>query len=356
MKNVAILTSYLKDYIKYEFYFPSEQLLKEIFNENGLEIHYVSPHYYDRNKKHFTQHVVIGKDDMEIIDKPYKPDLLWVRMGHALYHLEEMFEDADFLCAPTMRLKHIDSNKYQMYQYLDAYQPKSTLLSTFYFYPWLQEEFTPRVVVKPIAWSGGYWIDFYTKPELTSMEIFKKYAWTESLHIVQNYQNFSKWVPGITDGNHDLRVVFLGERPTFSIVRVPKKWSLKSNIADGWSQFSLPIHKIPDEVIELCKWAQKDLKIEKADIYSLDFAFCGDEWKRYLIELNSAPGIRFPDEDKQYQFDFFHDLAQYMSMLIDVNQSRNIDAWLDLTAWSAAFLDRHTKPAKKKVTSKKTSK
>jgi len=59
MKNVAILTAYLKDYVKYEFYFPSEQLLKKIFNDNDLEIHYVSPHYYDAEKKEFTQHVVI---------------------------------------------------------------------------------------------------------------------------------------------------------------------------------------------------------------------------------------------------------------------------------------------------------
>lgn len=151
MKKVAILTSYIRDYVKYEFYFPSEQLLKQIFNERDIEIHYVSPHYYDQINKEFTQHVVIGENDMEIIDEAYKPDLLWVRMGHALLHLEEMFADADFLCAPTMRLKHIDANKYQMYQYLKPYQPNSTLLSTFYFYPWLQEEFTDKVVVKPIA-------------------------------------------------------------------------------------------------------------------------------------------------------------------------------------------------------------
>ncbi len=285
---------------------------------------------------------------MEIVDAPYKPDLLWTRMGHALHHLEEMFEDADFLCAPTMRLKHIDSNKYQMYQYLKPYQPNSTLLSTFYFYPWLQEEFTDKVVVKPIAGSGGYGIEFYTKPELTSMEIFKKYAGTEGLHIVQNYQNFSKGAPGITDGNHDLRVVFLGTTPPFSIVRVPKKGSLKSNIADGGSQFSLPIENIPTEVLEICALAQRDLKINKADIYSLDFAYCNDDAKWYLIELNSAPGIRFPDEDKHYQYKFFQDLAEYMHLLIAENRARTFTASLETSTASSAFLDRHTQPVKTK--------
>lgn len=161
------------------------------------------------------------------------------------------------------------------------------------------------------------------------MEIFKKYAGTEGLHIVQNYQNFSKGAPGITDGNHDLRVVFLGNKPTFSIVRVPKKGSLKSNIADGGSQFSLPLDQIPAEVMEICALAQKDLKVDGPDIYSLDFAFCTDDAKWYLIELNSAPGIWFPDEDKHYQYAFFHDLAQYMHDLIEENKATTFTPKLD---------------------------
>lgn len=59
MKNIAILTSYMKEYVKYDFYFESEQLLRKMFNDSDLEIHYVSPHYYDVEKKHFTQHVMI---------------------------------------------------------------------------------------------------------------------------------------------------------------------------------------------------------------------------------------------------------------------------------------------------------
>ena len=60
-----------------------------------------------------------------------------------------------------------------------------------------------------------------------------------------------------------------------------------------------------------------DLGIQDNDVYSLDFAYCGNEKKRYLIEVNSAPGIRFPDEDIQYQHDFFHDLAKHTVKLIN---------------------------------------
>ena len=58
-KKAAILTSYQKRYKKHDFYFPSEKELKRIFNEQDMELHYVSPHYYDMKNGYFTEHVVL---------------------------------------------------------------------------------------------------------------------------------------------------------------------------------------------------------------------------------------------------------------------------------------------------------
>lgn len=66
----------------------------------------------------------------------------------------------------------------------------------------------------------------------------------------------------------------------------------------------------------MCKDIQTDLSIHETDVYSLDFAYCADEDKRYLIEINSAPGIWFPEEDKHYQHKFYHDLADHFHYLI----------------------------------------
>ncbi|USN55052.1 MAG: hypothetical protein H6765_00045 [Candidatus Peribacteria bacterium] len=217
------MTNYQREYVKYDFYFPSEQLMKKVFADNGIELHYVSPHYYNPKKKSFSEHVEIGKKDMEIVKKEYTPDILWIRTSHALYHMEEMFADADFVVTPSMRLKKIESDKYQVYRFLEKYQPKTSLLTAFYFYPWLQNEFANRLVVKPLSGSGGYGIQFYDKKDLLSMEAFQDYAGTEALHLVQEYKNFSEGAPGLVEGNHDLRVCFLGEKPTFSIIREPKK-------------------------------------------------------------------------------------------------------------------------------------
>lgn len=329
MKRIAILTAYQKEYVKYDLYFPSEKLLKWMFKDEGLELHYVSPHYYDYEKKEFTQHVAIEEHDLKVYHEPYQPDLVWVRMGQALYHVDELFADAPFVTVPSMRLKHIDSDKYQMYQYLKDFQPQSTLLTTYYFYPWLQDQFTKKVVVKPITGSWGYWIEFYTKEELRSPEVFQKYVWTEGMHLVQEYRNFSWGAPGIAKWTHDLRVVFFCKKPVFSMVRVPKKGSLKSNIAGWGSQFSLPLKDIPEKVIALCEQAQEKLMVDLNDMYSLDFAYCSDEKKWYLIELNSSPGIWFPDEDKEYQYQFFNDVAEYFHDILAVEDAKNDDKEVD---------------------------
>jgi hypothetical protein len=55
--------------------------------------------------------------------------------------MDHMFAFAPFETVPSMRLKHIESKEFQ---------PKTALLSQFYCYPWLQKEFTKKVVVKPV--------------------------------------------------------------------------------------------------------------------------------------------------------------------------------------------------------------
>lgn len=59
MKKAAILTSYQREYPKYDFYFESEKKLIQEFNDQGVELHYVSPHYYNEQKGEFSEHVLV---------------------------------------------------------------------------------------------------------------------------------------------------------------------------------------------------------------------------------------------------------------------------------------------------------
>ena len=96
-------------------------------------------------------------------------------------------------------------------------------------------------------------------------------------------------------------------------IRMPKAGSLKSNIASGGRQFSVPMDQIPQELYDLSTQIHEKLGVQHNDLYSLDFAYCLDEKRWYLIEINSAPGIWFPDEDHHYRDDFYEQVAHYFS-------------------------------------------
>ena len=114
---------------------------------------------------------------------------------------------------------------------------------------------------------------------------------------------------------------------------------MKSNIANGGTQFSIPVSKIPIEVMEMCMLAQDMLGIQEPDLYSLDFAYCSRDDRRYLIEMNSSPGIRFPKADKQYQLEFFQEVADYFLYLITANKFHKFDTELGYNPGAYAFLE-----------------
>ena len=318
-KNAAILTSYQREYFKNDFYFPSEKELKRIFNDQEIELHYVSPHYYDQKKWFFTEHVVITDNGPEIIKKKYQPDILWVRSGDGLVHMDHMFAFAPFTTVPSMRLKHIESSKYEAYQFLSEFQPKTALLSQFYCYSWLQKEFGKKLVVKPVGWSGGRGIEFYSQKELKSNKVYQKYASMTTYHIVQEFHDFWKGYPWLVKGNHDVRLVFRGRKLFMNYIRQPKKWSLKSNIAWGGTQFSIPLKDVPKELVEMSRKIMKRLSIQENDVFTCDFAWCAKHKKPFLIEINSAPWIWFPEADKKYRTKFYKDIAKHFDKLISDN-------------------------------------
>lgn len=99
---------------------------------------------------------------------------------------------------------------------------------------------------------------------------------------------------------------------------------------------------IPREVMELCFEAQHRLGIGEQDLYSLDFAYCSKDQRRYLIEMNSAPGIWFPPEDKQFQLDFFQEVADYFHYLIDSHRFHKFEEALGYNPGVYAFMEGHT--------------
>lgn len=53
---------------------------------------------------------------------------------------------------------------------------------------------------------------------------------------------------------------------------------------------------------------KKDFSNKEDSLISLDFAYSKDEWRWYLLEINSSPWIWFPNKDKNYKIKYFNDL------------------------------------------------
>ena len=153
------------------------------------------------------------------------------------------------------------------------------------------------MVLKPIRASGGAWIELKTVQELVNDK--KKYIGVEELFIVQEFKDFSEGYPGIVEWNHDVRLMFAGKTIVEITLRVPAKDNFKSNLWSWGNQFPLNKKDIPLKLIHLAKKIYKEISPEQKEIFSIDFAFCNTEKKRYLLEINASPGTRYYQTDKE---------------------------------------------------------
>jgi D-alanine-D-alanine ligase-like ATP-grasp enzyme len=67
--------------------------------------------------------------------------------------------------------------------------------------------------------------------------------------------------------------------------------------------------------LKMSKDICKALSIQENDIFTCDFAWWSKHKKPYLIEINSAPGIWFPEKDKKYRTKFYKDIAKHFQKL-----------------------------------------
>jgi D-alanine-D-alanine ligase-like ATP-grasp enzyme len=56
---------------------------------------------------------------------------------------------------------------------------------------------------------------------------------------------------------------------------------------------------MPPEVIKLAKKIYKEISREQNEIISIDFAYCKEEKKRYMLEINASPGTRYYQTDRK---------------------------------------------------------
>lgn len=112
--------------------------------------------------------------------------------------------------------------------------------------------------------------------------------------LLQEFLDAHNGIPGIVRGNHDLRIEVINGELAHASVRVPKKGSWIANVSQGGTMTTVPLEKLPREVLNIVQNIQTKLDHYRPLLYSADFMNTPKGFK--LVELNSRPGLLSSDE------------------------------------------------------------
>lgn len=295
MLKIAIETWYTTNFSWTDIY-GTRFFMQKYFQKHDIELVRVSINHFNNKKQYFKEYNMYDTQwKNKRIKEKYIPDIIRSRRWMAAYHKYETLHN--FLIVPSKKITILGNDKYETYKFLSKYQPFTTLLSSFFNKKSIQKSFKGKIVIKPIRANSGKWISLTTVPEL--LKKTKKYHWLEKLFIVQEFKDFTWWYPWICSSNHDVRLMFAGKKIIENTLRIPKKWDFRSNLWLWWTQVLLHNKQIPKDLLLLSKKIYKDLKIHDNNIFSIDFAYCKKEKKRYLIEINASPGTWYYQTDNK---------------------------------------------------------
>jgi len=285
MLKVAIETWYIDKHNKVDLYWV-RYFMQEFFLEHNIELVRVSIHTFNEKMKKFNEYNIFNKQWKNIcICKAYDPDIIRIRHWWAIKYKYEQF--TWFTIIPSEKISIIGRDKFEQYTFMKNYQPHTALMHPFLNKKIVQKQFKGKIIIKPIRWSGWKWITLTSPSKLVKNK--KQYYWLEALYIVQQFKNFSKWYSWLINKNHDIRLMFAGKKIIEISCRIPAEWNFKSNISSWGNIITIKKTQLPKKLLSLSKTIYKDLHLQGNDIFSMDFAYCASEKKRYLIEINSSP-------------------------------------------------------------------
>ncbi|MCA9375817.1 MAG: hypothetical protein KC925_02015 [Candidatus Doudnabacteria bacterium] len=155
-----------------------------------------------------------------------------------------------------------------------------------------------RLVAKPMIGTGGKGVHILPREQIKELTDIPP-----SGLVLQELVDTTVGIPGIADGPHDLRLVFVGEEVCYASVRIPPEGSLISNVARGATKHVIQPDLLPSELNEVIELIRERFAVFTHKIYSVDFLF-GPDGPR-VVEMNYTPGFFFEDEDRATQDRFF---------------------------------------------------
>lgn len=237
--------------------------------------------------------------------KRFCPDVIYDKSGVSFKNIGlkvKINEKVPIINHPLFDL--ICEHKFLSYLYFKEYSPKTFILNKKSISKILKEIKTKLIVTKPPFGSGGKNVKIIPRQNLAQIKIKNEL-------IAQKFIDSSWGIKNIVNTYHDLRVVIVNGKISYSYLRIPQKKSLIANIAKGGKMVNVEKSQIPKKALEIVKNIDKQFQDFLPRIYTIDLIF-DKQQKPWLIELNSKPGIYFYPQDKKIQKKFYLDIINLL--------------------------------------------
>jgi glutathione synthase/RimK-type ligase-like ATP-grasp enzyme len=213
-----------------------------------------------------------------------KIDLVYDKTGGVAFPLE----NDSLRVVNEHNFKILACDKWATYQALGKYMPQTFIIEN-------REDLSvvlskidsDMVVLKPVGGLKGIGIFIGNKENAKRFEFNKKYG----KYIAQEFVDTTNGIPGLTSGNHDLRIVVINGKAVWCHIRVPAEGSLLANAAQGGSLTEVDYREVPSSIKDVVNKVTK-MFTQKFDnpVYSLDFGMGKDETP-YIFEINDTMGF-----------------------------------------------------------------
>ena len=171
-----------------------------------------------------------------------------------------------------------------------------------------------KVVAKPMEGLEGRSVGIHAREDILA---FGAEDIPDGGLILQEFLDTSSGVPGVVEGTHDIRLVFLGDRVSYAAVRTPPEGSLLANVSLGGSKRVLDPSEVPSALEPVIRSINERFSAFPHRFFTADFLFDASGTPK-MLEMNYTPGFSFVEEDATIRDRFF---AELISLLRDASAS-----------------------------------
>lgn len=281
MKIVWILDSNLKPWYS-EWLKEIRKYRNDFFLKKWIKLVVVNINYLNIDLWVFTRY----KSQEWLFDIVYEeimPEIIWARTTKDYIWYLTVLEWKTKIFPSNLVIK-LASDKRSTYRYLKEYQPRTILLSEALDDISVLDDMWEKYVLKPRNWFWGDWITMISKDDL--------YELTDNLnsteYVLQEVCDFSWWYEGIASWNHDLRLVYIWWKLSYSEIRTNDN-DFRVNVSQWWVATFVDISEIPNALKKIANSCVMKLWWSASWVVWIDFWYDCNESRWVLIEINYSP-------------------------------------------------------------------